>query len=328
MQWPSKRINLVRTALAVAVIFTSLIPACNRDLTLPPTGPSPTPSTTTVPPPPPPRVDRPFEWNRGILLFAGARAEEDQIRNLFSYLHTRGIYTAEVCAEVQSWPHGVNGYLPRGVSAKPFDETAPAYRELQNFLNVAATIPNAQVLVVGICNLKEDGTSPQNRLKWTRTIADLLHDYDNVAMKIANEWQHPNSNMTESEVVNLLVEARDRFSGPLTTDDNVHPGNIRYNARIRPYVDIADFHPWRNPEPTNRELDRIVQANGYPIVFSETVAYNSLRIPLDQSCSGLRTCDKNQIISFRDRTEARGIFWYYHCIECLCWPECDITWIP
>lgn len=295
------------------------------------TGPTPPPpnTTTTSAPEAPPRVDEPFEFlgNIGFSLFAGARAEPTDIIAVFHNAQSRlgGRPFARVCGELQSWPSD-RPWLPRGSSAVPFNDSAPAAVEVKRFLDTTATIRGAQVLLVPICNLKEDGTSPANRERWVRTMARLAAQYQNVALEVVNEWKHPNSTITEQEVINLIRAAKAECPRCLVgTDDNFHPRRITYNRAIRAHVDYPSAHPWRNPDPTARQIRDMVDANGGFLVLSETTAYDGDNL----ASGGLVTQDRNQIIRYMQNCQAvSGCVFVYHSLWGLGWPEMPLGWFP
>lgn len=322
---------LSKVSWASIWILCLLFVACptdNCDSPAGPTKPTPTTTTTVSITVKPPRVDQEFvfDGNVGFSLFAGARAEENEIRQVFSVAQARmgGAPFARVCGELQSWPNE-RPWLPRGVSARPFDETAPAYKELAHFLEVAATIQGAQVLLVPICNLKEDGTSPANREKWVRSVCALAAEYKNVAIEVSNEWKHPRSSITEREIIDLINACR--AEAPYTligTDDNFTRDNITYNRRILSHVDYVSAHPYRNPDPTRREIRRMVAKNG-PIVLSETTCYDGQR----RKDGGLVTQDRNQILRYMNNcTSDEECVFTFHSLWGLGWPEMEIEWFP
>jgi hypothetical protein len=290
-----------------------------------------------------PRVDIPFSFDAGTgsTLFAGARADEAQIWQEVTRAQSRlGMGTwFRVCAEVQSWPGGDRPWLPRGVTARPFDSTAPAYTQLHNFLDVMATIPGAQVLLMPICNLKEDGTSPANRRKWVETVARLADGYENTALEVANEFVHPNSNISEGEMVTLISTARRNFRGLIGTDDGIRRGNLRYNGALRGLVDFVSFHPcrtdnshpdgldcnWRgggqNPSPA--DLREIAEKNG-PYILTETTGFDDFNRP-----GGCCTSNRDSIIEYKRACGAiADCTFLYHCVGNLGWPETSCSWYP
>ena len=300
-----------------------------------------------VKPTPPPPLNTQFDWKltRGFSLFAGARAIESQIRNLYDVFRVKWPHlrlTPRVCGEVQSWPYvsdeetpGVPRWLPRGVSAKPFDDTSPAYQELKHFLDVAVTIPDAQVLVVPICNLKGDGTSPANRLKWVRNVCRLVgsertdgkRSYPNVAIEIVNEYIHPGSNMTTDEMKLLIRACRiETPASQIGTDTNINKIRREYEPELVGLVDFFSYHPWRNPDPTQQDLRAIVREWIGGTVFSETTAYAH---PRWGRLGGCCTGDKEQIDDYARHAEKAGGVFFYHMVWGLCWPEkqCPIGYI-
>lgn len=323
------------------LVLVLCLSGCDNPInTGPPT--TPTPPTTTSITPGLPRVDVPFDFNAGVgfTLFAGARAHEMDIRMEFSRAQLRlGVGSwARVCAEVQSWPGGDRPWLPRGVSAAPYDESAPAYLELKNFLDVAATIHGAQVLVIAICNLKEDGTSPANREKWVGAVARLANGYQNTAIEVVNEFVHQNSDISEAEMMALIRTTRRNFDGMIGTDDGVRRGNMRYNGALRGLVDFVSFHPCRtdtNPggldcdwrggslDPAPADLREMYEKNG-EFVLSETVGFDDFNRP-----GGCCTDDRNRIIEYMNDCKAiDGCTFLYHCVGNLGWPETRCSWYP
>ena len=332
----------------LALVLLTAFVACNGDG--PPPQPPPTTTTTIPPPPPPPPLNTHFKWElaRGFSLFSGARATDSQIRNLYDTYRARWPnlrLTARVCGELQSWPFVSEDetpdepkWLPRGVTARPFDETAPAYKELKHFLDVAVTIPDAQVLVVPICNLKGDGTKPINRLKWVRSVCRLVGSdrigdpahaaYPNVAIEVVNEYIHPNSNITTEEMLELINVCR--AEAPATsigTDTNINKRRREYDPTLKNVVDYFSYHPWRNPDPTKDDLRAIVRDLIGGTVFSETTAYAH---PKWGRLGGCCTSDEGQIVDYARNAEKSGGVFFFHSVWGLCWPaeNCPMDYIP
>jgi hypothetical protein len=239
-------------------------------------------------------------------------------------------------------------WLPKGVSAAPFNDKAPAYIQLKKFLDVTSTISCAQVLVVPICTLKEDGTKPSNREKWVRAVAKLANEYEHTALEVVNEWRHPTSSITEGEMADLLGAARAVFNGWIGTDDSARPGDLIYNPRLRGLVDDPSFHPWRNPNPKHADIQQLINKNGGFAVLSETTAYNggfSLLGPAGLKSTyssgftklgggglflgGCCTEYRHEIIDYMRACQAvEGCVFVYHCVGCLGFPETPIQWFP
>ena len=314
-----------------AILFlVVMMAACSRP---PPIVPPPPP----VEPDPHPRLNTKFSWHlaRGFSLFAGTRATAPAIRGLYGRFRMEWPnlrLTARVCAELQSWPYITPGqtpdeprWLPRGVTARPFNRKAPAYKQLKEFLDVAVTIPDAQVLVVAICNLKEDGTKPEKRLQWVRNICELVGSYPNTAIEIANEYIHPNSSIDVPEMKKLIRACITR--APKTqvgTDTNINRIRRAYDPDLAPLVDFFSYHPWRNPDPTKEELRRIVGDRIGASVFSETTAFAD---PKWGNLGGCCTRDKGQVIDHARNVEKAGGVHFYHMVWGLCWPNCSVGYI-
>ena len=321
----------VFTALLAAILLC----ACGEDGVdiVSPDPPSiDVPVTSTPPDPVYPRVDQQFDWSltRGFTLFAGARASEREVREIFDAYraHWPGLtFTARVCAEVQSWPRNVV-YLPQGAAARPnFDRTSAAYNELKHFLGVAATIPGAQVLVVGICTLKEDGTSWKHMKKWTGHICGLASQYENTAVEVVNEAHHPNSYFRgNADRVDILMRTcRDATSRHMEVGSDA---NITEHRRAYSYdrglATFLSYHPWRNPDPTSDDLRGIVRQRIGGTVFSETTSLDVENYSPDY---GGKTTDVSQIMDYaRNAEEAGGVF-FFHTTWGLGWPELPIGYI-
>lgn len=220
--------------LVIAAVV--VLAACQGKPPPPPPPPPPTTTTTTTIPvdPFPPRT-APFTWilARGSSWFSGTSATPSQIVAQFDELKAEWTNlwpTVRTCAERARWPTG-HSYLFKGPAVAPYDESSPAYLELERFLKVAASIPHAQVLLVPICTLKEGSmlesaqrtalataqgwTGADSRSftvedgwydveiqndhafdineKWVRTVCKLAARHENVAIEVINEWRHPNS---------------------------------------------------------------------------------------------------------------------------------------
>jgi hypothetical protein len=315
-----------RTATFAAVFAALLVIYCDSNYTsptdLPPNPPIVDQIPVTPTPPPRARLNTQFDWTlaRGFTLFAGTRADEGQIVDLFfeferEWPHLRK--TARVCAEVQSW--GGRAWLPRGVSAKPFDNTAPAFKELKNFLDVAVTIPDAQVLVVANCTTKEDGTSFNDMLKWTRHVCELTSRYPNTAVEVVNEAHHPNSSLRDTprrvtELMRNCQQVATRFM-EVGSDTNINQRRTQYeyNRAVATYL---SYHPWRNPDPDQAELRAIVRDCIGCTVFSETTGLDVEH----HTSGGLVTEDVEQIIDYARHAEKAGGVFVYHTVWGLGWP--------
>ena len=328
---------------ALCVVGLALLLACHDDCSSADDNTSTAPEpTTTMSIPPVLRVDLPFEFEAGIgfTLFAGARATEIQIRMKFARAQASfgmGAW-ARVCAEVWLWPlDDDEPWLPRSVSVIPFDETAPAYVELEHFLDVTATIPGAQVLVMPICTIKSGGPSKRNRADWVAVVSALANRYAHTAIEVVNEYK-AHSDISESEMKELLRIARRNFDGLVGTNDSVRRGKLRYNSALRPLVDYISFHPCRSdPRPDGRECDwtgggqdpspsdlrDILDKNG-PYILTEITAYDDFDRP--GACC---TEDRDQLTRYIEScTDLEGCTPLFHCVGDLGWPETECSWYP
>jgi len=334
--------------VAVAALLLAGFIACGD------TPPPEPPPTTTIPTPPPgptipPRHTRPFTWNlaRGFSLFSGASATDEEVVQVFTAFKTEWTNlwpTARMCGERMRWPDR-HEYLYKGPTAAPYDATSPAFVEVKHFLDWAASVPHAQVLLVPICTLKEDwsmanienGEAYRVNEKWVRTMCRLASDYENVAIEVINEWKHPNSIYTmngtrdrQDQVIRMIRACREE--APRTqigTDSNVNQRNKRYDPTIEPVVDYLSFHPWRNPDPDEDEMREMVRQRIGAAVFSETTCYDQKdnRPNPTGNCTGIQ----DQILVYQRDAERKGAVYTYHPKYLgLCWPRADckqIGWV-
>jgi hypothetical protein len=252
--------------------------------------------------------------------------------------------TARACAERSRWPRD-HEYLFRGPPAFPFDQTSPAFKQTKNFLDWAAGVSGAQVLLVPVCTLKEgwsdaaieSGEAFDANEKWVRNICKLAGDYENVAIEVINEWRHPNSiyerlGRRRDQVIRMIKACRQE--APRTqigTDTNVNRNRMTYDSEIASEgkVDFFSFHPWRNPDPDEDEMRVMVRQRIGEVVFSETTCWDKkdTRSNPTGNCTG----KKDQILAYqRDAERKGGVFFYHTKYLGLCWPREDcreVAWI-
>jgi len=294
-------------ALLLWVLFATLVwQACDGDGGGP-TTPDPPPPTTTIPPVEPPtmpRVDSPFSWQGfyGFTAFALGHPgqSENDVRRLFSEAMSYGWNTARICSETEFW----DGSLYWLVS-KPRD-----IERLKWLLDIIASIPGAQVLLIGDCTLKGPVTEEAGR-EWARSIGRLIREeeYQNIAIETHNEFDNCRNRgwgphcPGKQDVAEHIRIYRNFGVEYVTADDRVckpdlDKGVLGFRlANIGAYP--ADFHPCRTYpnggppwDPNRRFLREMVAVNGM-ILLGETIAWGD-----DGNCSGLRTCDQNRINTF------------------------------
>lgn len=335
----------------ILLVMALALTACDNESATSPTPPVVNPPIDDSPEPTfmdRPKLDWQFDWHmaRTFTLFSGARigstlpqpvtmdtGEFEDLLELFQIYQTAWpglVPTARTCAELETWPLD-KPWLPRGVSAKPYNRTAPAYIELKNFLEAASRIPRAQVLVVPICNLKENGTTIANVRKWVKTVCELAGQYSNTAIEVVNEAKHPNSSL-EPHVNRLIADCKSVGGRNVGSDSNIH------HATTEPYyaysgADFFSYHGWRNPDPTKEEMRDIVRW-GLPMVtvFSEQTCFDDqfgLGANRDQfgQPKGNCTDSTDQIEDLMRHTEKAGAVANFHTTWGLGWPNIPIGWI-
>jgi hypothetical protein len=293
--------------IAIAMVLAS----CNgTDITTPDPIDIPIPDVPGDDAPPPlARVDAPFSWEhyQGFTAFALGKPgqTEEDIRDLYSRAMQYGWNTARICSETEFWD-GSRSYLP----TKPRDA-----ERLDWLLQTIATIPGAQVLLIGDCTLKRQVPLEEARA-WARVVAETASSFRNVAVETHNEFANCRGRkewggsaafcpgkIDVAEHVRIYRAAGIEY---VTADDRLHPddfpGDIGFRlANVGAWP--ADFHPERSgpynsqgsPDPWRRQLRLVYERNGL-FLLSETVALGDV----SGSCSGLRTCDLGRIQKYID----------------------------
>ena len=296
-----------RRCVLALVFIAAAIYACQESvITGPSGGGAPPPTTSTLPVDiRPPRVDAPFEWENyhGFTAFASGEPShtEEDIRTLFGVAMANGWNTARKCSETEFWP---------GTAALPI--MPRDLERLEWWLDIAATIPGAQVLLIGDCTLKGPVPEEDGR-EWARKVGKLAAKYENVAVETHNEYRNCGGRgwgphcPRKSDVAEHIRIYRNKGVEFVTADQGICKPDLAgdklgfrlANAGAWP----ADFHPCRDwpigskePwDPNKRFLREMVARNGM-VLLSETVAL------MDTSgiCDGLRTCDHDRIQRYVD----------------------------
>ena len=314
--------SVLKTLICAATVVFALSIACNEDIA----GPTPLP----IPLPPPGPATKPSDpvfnpgvdfvhGTRGILVFAGTQATENEIQALDSRLRGLGWSrpSYHVCAEVADWEHTRWSDGPPAFSKENLEN-------LDRFLAVTADL-GSQVLLDVVCTIR-DTSSFDRIVEFAQIIGNRIKDYDHVAVHIANEYWHPSSNIRNTVYMQWL---RDTirvagFKGMIGTDDNAgRPGQYIYDPALRRLGFWTDFHPWRIPVPNRHDFRRMVQRNPEPVVISEPIAYSS-----EYGDEGCCTASREVIMDYVCGAELEDITMYYHSTDGLLWPSKNFEWIP
>jgi hypothetical protein len=270
-------------------------------------------------------VDQPFTWDGfyGYTAFALGHPDQSEIevRAFISAHMVNGLNTARVCSETGDWD-GSLYWLVR----KPRDP-----ERLLWLLNIFATIPGAQVLLVGDCTLKRQVPLAE-AAEWARTVAEVVKnsEFRNVAVETHNEpnncrfrpdWGGSDAYCPgKQDIAEHIRIYRDAGIEFVTVDDGVcHTDFLNSTLEFR-YANInakpADFHPCRTRDdgspwdPSLSQIRKLTNVNG-PVLLSETVAWGD-----DGTCNGLRTCDQNRIQSYLDRcAQVEGCKFVFHSVN-------------
>lgn len=308
--------------------FILLMIACGEGTINPPTMPSPPPVEEPSPPPEPPTRGPMFTWEdtRGVLIFPGTQATEAQIQQLDARVRARwaGLTpTYNVCSETWGW----------GPQDAPWPPGPPAASDenldnLRRFLRTTAEL-GSQVKLNVFCTMRDNKDWMAREARgYARLIGQIASHYDHVTVSISNEYYHPASALRDGS---RLRELRDvlrsaGFRGYIGTDDNIGCSgcDFQYNPALRSLGFIADFHPYRSPNPTRKALRRMANENGGFAVISEPVAYSTTRTG---NCC---TNSKAEIKRYMCDAEAEGLVWFYHSTDGLGWPVQTPTfeWLP
>lgn len=300
---------LRRSALGLFCVTAIIFCMCGEaDVTGPSGSELPPPSTMAAPAGDVllPRVDAPFSWNsfHGFTAFAlghPAQTELD-IRLLYGEAMMHGRNTGRICSETEFWDLS-QPYL----YSKPRDII-----RLKWLLDIIASIPGAQVLLIGDCTLK--GPVPEYKSRnWARAVASLAAEYENIAIETHNEFKScpgrgwvPHCPTRSDVAVHVQIYRAAGLEFVTVNQAVCKPDLENGTLRFRLFgigVWPADFHPCRDwprgskvPwDPDLRFLRELVTVNGMTLL-SETVALGDVT----GVCSGLRTCDHDRIQRFVD----------------------------
>lgn len=312
----------MRTLLALILALTLGCDGTTVSPSPPPVSPPP-----VVEPVPLPRVDQPFSWDSyaGILAFGlghPGQSEQD-VRAFINAGMAKGWNTFQPCAETEFWD---------GSFAYPQKPRDP--ERLRWLLDIFASIPGAQVTLVGNCTIKRQ-VPLSEQTEWARTVAEIASEYLNVAIFTHNEFDNCRGRsdwggnaaycagkQDVAEHIRIYKEAGIQY---VTADDSFRPpkpedsASLSYGfrlANIGAYP--ASFHPDRTKnnkpwDPSPHQLKQLGRHNGL-FVLSETVAYADF----SGICSGLRTCDQQRIENYiRNCNAEPQCRFTLHCENCL-----------
>ena len=304
----------------VAITATLVIAFLACDPPSAPTPPPPTTSTTTAPPPHNPGAPFSWEGTRGILWFPGTQADAGQIEAVHTYAKAQGWprITWHVCSETVEWEG--TPWLDAPWGDVFGDENLTA---LRRFLDVTAHLGD-QVLLDVFCTVRDNhGWMSANWEMYLHTLAEIVREYEHVAIHVANEPWHPSS-WLRTDLNAKLRRAKEilrsgGFMGLVGADDNIGCPGCSFTYGLNE-MDWADFHPYRNPNPTRAALRRIYQANRKPVVISEPVAYSAWR---DGACC---TANRAEVQRYICDGEAEGIVMFYHSTDGL--EGLTFSWLP
>ena len=259
-------------------------------------------------------------------MFPGAQGTRGQIESLDAKLRGRGwpIPTYNVCSEVTEW------------AGTPWNDGPPAFSKenldnLRRFLKVTAEL-GSQVKLNIFCTLRDNKSwMATNYIKYTKTIVAIAKDFDHLTLDVSNEAIHPGSwfEADPNRIRTVRDVARQAgWTGLMGTDDNIgRMGGFDYQFRSLGF--IPEFHPFRNPDPGPGWFDKLQLAHGF-VVISEPTAYSTWRKAPnpDRERDWCCTDNKDQILAYMRRVEARGMVWFYHSTVGLEWPLSSFVWIP
>ena len=243
----------------------------------------------------------------------------DQSRAL-NFVERRVYNTPRICAETRFW----SGVYPFPRSRWGQDGKL-ALDDLKVTLDMLAS-RGMYAWIVADCTLKHSQVSDAEREEWVRAVGRLTKPYANVAFEAVNEYWHPKSRVDRAEVSRLIRVLRGSSGGKLVGADNglgFASGTYGYDRGLG--SDFVSFHPWRNPDPTAGDIQRMVYQNGGLVVLSETTAWGT---EADVAQFGnLVTTDKFQLQTYSDSCQPMDdCIFFGHSVEGL--DAGEYTWLP
>ena len=301
--------------LASILLFLSCW-ACSLGCDMPSVTAPTDPPGAVVPPDPPqddpiqgPPVDMNNLW--GFSAFRMSETPEAQQRADLRYAQRRGYTFARICAETVEW----SGVLPPG---SPLPQRVTADVLLRRTLDIAAE-EGMYVLVIPLCTVRDYG-SEARREEWVRKVADILRGRDHVFAEAVNEPWHPRS-LVSSESLDRYIRIL-KHAGIRTGADEGFTRNGQWRYSQSALSDFPSAHPFRNPDPTKADLQKMVSMNGGWLLLSETTCWAD---PNDNA--ELCTDSKEQIQKYMDNcTQIPGCFMVAHTREGLVGEP--LTWLP
>ena len=318
----------------IMVSLLLLLASCgDNEFTSPTPPPAPPPPTTSIPPPPDPfnpGAQFRLVGTRGMLVFAGTQASSGEIQDLWARTVAANwpTVTWHVCSEVSRW--AAQG---APLASGPPENSDENIENLIRFLDTAADL-NTQVLLDVFCTIRDarpSSITDQELLEYAQRIALIANEYNHVAIHVSNEWWHGGSRLKENAMMDRAYNVINaHFDGLISSDQNMTRNNKRERFDTRGgRLEWADWHPFRNPDPTARDLEIIAGVNPGAWI-SEPTAYDpdAPKNPRRDLCC---TANKQQIMDYMHNAERVGLIWTHHS-RCpgLLWPQLCASpdWIP
>lgn len=276
----------------------------------------------------------------GFSAFALCGRDERTQRAVWRSARNRGYHYGRVLSESFGWNNNSVFFRVAGKAIKYkrnnngqlIVKEDGALGEFRRCLEIAAN-EDMGVLVMGLVTSLRDAThggNDEKREAWIRAIAKAGEPFDNVGWQVANEAWHQGSHINRVSFLNSMYRILKKGGDWVSQDQNLgakFDNTARYRYDYRWKSDGADFHPWRNDDPSRSDIRDILRENGGFALLSETTSWTANASDLD-TFGWLVTTDKAQIQTYMNNCRPNeGCAWVFHSIEGL-FTEGAFSWMP
>lgn len=331
--------SLLRPRLIFLLSLIFLCSTCGGSGTSP--GPVTTTTTVEIEPPRPPRVDfQPDLWNiRGCTTFGAATLTEPELITLISHLQAGGCRIMRTGAQTDGWRGIGVSYLEASVGPVVF--STEWEENLKLFLDTTARMGIAVQLIPTFTH-KHEGLA--RNLEITKAVVaiqqagstDDPRPFEHIVWEAVNEWKHPVSSLSMSDVAELLRYLSSATGLPVGANAS---GGRRgkwigeYPSELLPLVDYVAFHPPRvnmdgggceSVRPDYWQLRRTVNSYSKPVWIDEPLCfisdYSKDHYGIERSghyalcAGGTEDGRKRVILDYKWDVEAVGGIWFTHTL--------------
>jgi len=309
-------------------------------------------NTTTILPDPeptkPPRVDQqPDLYSvRGVTAFGMAKLSEDGLLSYINHCASSGVDIFRVGFWTDGWAGG-KSYIDE--AAGPPAGSPESIENVRRLLDITSRIPNVYIQAIPTFTHKQHGFARCQELVELSIQLVEEHDYKHVVWETFNEYRHPISTVSLSQVVQL-TRRLGQTGMPVGTDfggGRDQPWEGYYPPELKPHVDYIAFHPPRNDynyntkkctplRPSFNRLRKVINSFGKPVWIDEPECYVSDesiglygigRGGLFTNCGGgTETYRRRLQTEYMNDVERAGGIWFQHYVAGF---SCDrLGWLP